>query len=149
SFPRSRLRLFRRALGEVVVGRAGPRPRRPRQRIARLELDDDAAIIAHADDVGGGSGGEHRMLAGELRDDALDRGARAKLLAAADALRRLFLLEHDDAPRRLAEAHARLEGDDLLGAGRAAEAALHAGCLLEAEQRLLGIVAEGAGRTGA
>ena len=47
-----------------------------------------------------------------------------------------------------AEVELRLQRDDLLGAGRLAQPALHAGVLGEAQHRPLGIVGERAGRAG-
>src|SRR5207248_2034226 len=84
----------------------------------------------------------------ELLGDARDGAARAERLAAADAGKRLLLLEHTRQRGGGAEVDLRLERDHLLRAGRLAEAALYAGVLGEPQHRLLRIVAERAGRTG-
>ena len=73
---------------------------------------------------------------------------RAERLAAADAMERLLLL-HDPARRAPGrEVELRRQRDHLLRAGRRAEAALHAGALVEIERRLVLAVGERAGRAG-
>src|SRR3546814_6036811 len=67
---------------------------------------------------------------------------------AADALEGLVLFERDRAHRRVGEVEARLERDHLLRAGGAAEAALHAGLLAEAEPRPVLVVEQRAGGAG-
>src|SRR6185437_16559704 len=79
--------------------------------------------------------------------DALDRAPDAERLVAANAVKRLLLLEHARRRDRRAEVEARRQADHLLRTGRLAEAALHAGIFGEAQQRPLGVVRQRAGRT--
>src|SRR3990172_6549338 len=88
-------------------------------------------------------------LGAEPRQDALDRAARAERLAAAHAIERLLLLDHQGAARGFGEVEPRLQRDDVLRAGVLAQAALDAGVLLETELRRFGIVLQRPGRTGA
>src|SRR3546814_18909978 len=115
------------ALAQVVVGGAHHRSLAELEGIvAAGELVGDAAVLAHLDAVDLPALAEHRVLAGELVGDALDGLAHAEGLAAADALEGLVLVQGHRAHRRIGEVDARLERDDLLGAGDAAAAALHA-----------------------
>src|SRR5690606_13994754 len=64
--------LRQRTLAQLVVGGAGERPRRSGEGIVLgLELDDDAAVVAHLDPFGRFLAREHPMLLAELGDDAL------------------------------------------------------------------------------
>src|SRR5712691_5597075 len=138
SMGRSRVRLVRPllllALAQVILGGAHLRARRGAVGIELLLGDRDyAAILAHLDHVEA-SGGilEHPVLALELGGDALDRALDAERLAAADAMERLLLLEHPRGGGSGAEVELWMERDHLLGAGRLAQPALHAGVLGEA-----------------
>src|SRR5437763_1671551 len=109
---------------------------------------DRAAVLAHLEKIEPARIAlKHPVLAGKLLGDARDRAARAERLATADAGERLLLLEHARQRGGGAEVDLRLERDHLLGTGRLAKAALHAGILGEPQHRLLRIVAERAGRT--
>src|SRR5512138_1768686 len=102
------------ALLQVVVGGAHARALAELEGIlAAVELVDDAAVLAHLDAVDLAALQEHRVLAGELLGDALDRLAHAEGLAAADALEGLVLVQRHRAHRRVGEVDARLQGDDL------------------------------------
>src|ERR1043166_6134298 len=141
---------LRLALAQIIFGRAW---RRPRGRAERIEIlirhRDDAAVRTHLDHVEALRRIlEHPMLAFELGGNALDTALHAERLAAADAAERLFLLEHARACGHGAEVELRPQGDDLLGAGRLAQPALHAGVLGEAKQRTFLIVGECPGRAG-
>src|SRR2546427_7891428 len=86
--------LFLLAFAQIVVrgarqaaGWAGER-----LRLLALELHDDAAIGAHLHQPHPIRALEHRMLAGELFDNPLDRALDPEGLAAVDAVEgRLFL----------------------------------------------------------
>ena len=107
------------------------------------------AVVAHLDDVEAlGRAFVHPVLAFELGGHALDGALHAERLAAADAAERLFLLEDARAAACGAEIELRSQRDDLLGAGRLAQPALHAGVLGEAQHRPLRIIAQRAGRAG-
>ena len=89
------------------------------------------------------------MLAGELLGDALDGLLHAVGLAAAHAQERLGLVQGRRAARRRGEVEPRLERDHALRAGDAAQPALHAGLLGEADPGPVRVVAERPGRAGA
>src|SRR3546814_3955419 len=75
------------AFAQVVVGGAHARALAQLEGIVvARELVGDAAVLAHLDAVGLAALEEHRVLAGELTGDALDRLAHAEGFAAADAL---------------------------------------------------------------
>src|SRR6185312_5710915 len=121
----ARVRACRRAIGiEILFGHRG-----------------DAAALAHPDDVEPLRRPlEHPVLALELGGDAIDRALDAERRAAAQAERRLLLLEHARRSGGGAEVDLRLERDDLLRTDRLAQPALHAGVLGEAQRRPLRIV---------
>src|SRR5436190_12541374 len=107
----------------VLCGHHG-RALRRRVRIKTLVHDRfDAAIRAHLDDVEAfGIGAlEHPVLVAEFCQHTVDGAFGAERLAAANAEEWLFLLQ--DLQRRIpgAEIEARLQRDDLLGAGRLAK----------------------------
>src|SRR6185312_1326662 len=78
----------------------------------------------------------------ELGGDALDRALDAERLAASDAAKRLFFLQHEGARACRAKIELRVEADDLLGASRLAQPALDASVLREAQYRAFLIVGE-------
>src|SRR5262249_43316055 len=150
---RSALRLIAAlllALAQIIFRGAHPRPRRRAVRVELLLGDrDHAAILAHLDDVETLRGLlEHPVLAFELGSDALDRALDAERLAAADTVERLLLLQHARAGGGGAEVELRGESDHLLRASRLAQAALHAGVLVEAQHRALGVIDQRTGRAG-
>ena len=110
----------------------------------------DAAIRAHLDDVEAfGIGAlEHPVLLSEFGQHAIDRAFGAERLAAADAVERLFLLQHALWRVPGLEVEPRLDGNDLLGAGGFAQPALHAEAFGEAQHGAIGIVGQRAGRAG-
>ena len=128
------------ALAQIVLGGAYRRPRFAVGIEVLLGHHGDAAVLAHFDDVEAARRAlEHPVLAFKLGSDALDRALHAERLTAANAVERLFLLEHARGGRGGAEVDLRLEADDLLRAGRLAQPALHAGVLGEAQHRPLGV----------
>src|SRR5262249_54205902 len=136
-------------LAEIIL--AGARARALGRRIgieAGGRDDGDAAILAHFEHLDPAvRAAEHPVLAFELRGDALDRASGAERLAAPYAAERRLLLEQARRCARRAEIELRFQRDHLLGAGRLAEPALHAGVLGESQTRALRIVHQGAGRT--
>ena len=84
------------ALAQVIVRRAGARPRRRAIGVEFLLGDcDDAAILAHPDHVEALGGAlEHPVLTFELGGDTFDRAPHAERLVAANAVERLLLLDH-------------------------------------------------------
>ena|ERR1700759_5476457 len=85
-----------------------------------------AAILAHFDEVEAARPALiHPVRALELANDALDRAFDPKGLAAANAVKRLFLLEDARVGGSLTEIDLRREADDFLGASRFTETALH------------------------
>src|SRR6185437_6245597 len=107
---------FRRSLTQVIVRGARFRPRRRAVRVeAVLGHGGDAAVLAHLDDLEAACRIlVHPMLALELGDDALDRAPDAERLVAANAVKRLLLLEHARRRDRRAEVEARRQADHLL-----------------------------------
>src|SRR5436190_20426462 len=107
----------------VLCGHHGWALRR-RVRIKTLVHDRfDATVRAHLDDVEtfGVGALEHPVLVAEFCQHTVDGAFGAERLAAANAEEWLFLLQ--DLQRRIpgAEIEARLQRDDLLGAGRLAK----------------------------
>src|SRR4029450_10482381 len=102
----------------------------------------DTAIRAHLDDVEAFSAGalEHPVLLAEFCQHAIDRAFGAEGFAAADAVERLFLLQHTLRRVPGLEVETRLDADDLFGAGGFAKPALHAEALGETQHRAVGIV---------
>src|SRR5258708_9324383 len=146
-----RIALLRIACAQIVLGGHDGRTLRRRMRVETL-VDDgfDAAIRAHLDDVETSGVGalEHPVLLAELGEHAVDRAFGAKTLAAGNAKKRLFLLQH--AKRRIPglEIEPRFKGDDLFRTGRFAKPALHAQAFGKSKHRALGIVRERCRRTG-
>src|ERR1700722_11104286 len=112
-------RWLRLPLVQIVVGRAHLRACGRGVGIeAFLGDDDNAAILAHLDDVEAAGGAlVHPVLALELGDDAFDRAFDAERLAAAHARERLFLFEHACRRGGGAEIDPRDETDHFLRAG--------------------------------
>ena len=88
-------------------------------------------------------------MAFQLFDHALDGGFGAEGLAAADALERLFLLDHLMAAGGVEETEPGYQRDDAFRTRVLAQAALHAGFLGEAELRAVLVFLERPGRTRA
>src|SRR5207302_1797252 len=138
------------ALAQVVVGGARQRARwaGERLRLLALELHDDSAIGAHLHQPHPVLALEHRMFAGELFDDPVDRALDPERLAAIDAMEGRLFLQHNRAERGGREIEPGHQAYDLLGAGGPAQPALHAGRLVEAQLRGLRVVGQRAGRAG-
>src|SRR5213080_1906295 len=138
-----RIVLLHIARAQIILRRHDGRALRRRMRIETFVYHRfDAAIRAHLDDVEAFGVGalEHPVLLAEFCQHAVDRALGAEGFAAGDAIERLFFLQH--ALRRVPglEVEARLDGDDLLGAGGLAKPALHAEAFSEAQHRAVGIV---------
>src|SRR5829696_6036538 len=138
-----RIVLLHVARTQIIFRRHDGRALRPGMRIETLiYYGFDAAIRAHLDDVEAFGVGalEHPVFFAEFCKHAVDRAFGAEGFAAGDAVERLFLLQHTQRRAPGLEVETRFEGDDLLGAGRFAEAALHAQALGEAQHRAIRIV---------
>src|SRR5215207_4676549 len=123
------------ARAQIIFRRHDGRALRPGMRIETLiYYGFDAAIRAHLDDVEAFGVGalEHPVFFAEFCKHAVDRAFGAEGFAAGDAVERIFLLQHTQRRAPGLEVETRFEGDDLLGAGRFAEAALHAEAFGEA-----------------
>src|SRR5438105_15648764 len=139
------------ALAQIVVGGARQRARwaGERLRLLALELHDDSAIGAHLHQPHPILALEHRMPAGELLDDPLDRALDPERLAAIDAVKGRLFLQHDRAEPGWREIEPRHQADHLLGTGCPAQPALHAGRLVEAKLPGFRIIRQRPGRAGA
>src|SRR5215510_974216 len=136
-------------LAQIILGRAHRRAWRRVRIETRLGGRDGAAVLAHLEQLKpAGIALVHPVLAGELLGHAFNRAPRSERLAAAHAGERLLLLDDTRQCGRGAEIDLRLERDHLLGTGRLAETALHAGVLGKLQGRLVRIVTERAGRAG-
>src|SRR5262249_21133720 len=135
-------------LAQIILGGARLRPRRLAVGIKLLLGDrDHAAVLAHLEHLEPLRGIlEHPVFAFELRGDALDSALDAERLVAADAVKRLLLLEHAGGRGGGAEIELRPQRDHFLRTSGLAEPALHAGVFRKAQHRPLRIVAECASR---
>src|ERR1700687_3682938 len=146
-----RIAFLRIARAQVILGgHDGRALRRPMRVEALVDDSFDAAIRAHLDDVEtfGVGALEHPVLLAELGEHAVDRALGAKGLAAGNAKKRLFLLQHAQWRIPRLEIEPRLKGDDLFRTGRFAKPALHAEAFGKSKHRALGIVRERRRRTG-
>src|ERR1700687_5200645 len=142
---------LRIACAQIILGGHDGRTLRRRMRVEALVDDSfDAAIRAQLDDVEplGVGALEHPVLLAELGEHALNRAPGAKGLAAGNAKKRLFLLQH--AKRRVPglEIKPRFKGDDLFRTARFAKPALHAQTFGKSQHRAVRIVRERRRRTG-
>src|SRR5258707_7892566 len=146
-----RIALLRIARAQIVLGGHDGRLLRRAMRVeAFVHHGFDAAIGAHLDDIEtfGVGALEHPVLVAELGEHAVDRALGAKGLAAGNAEKRLFLLQHGKRRVPGLEIEPRLKGDDLFRAGRFAKPALHAQAFGKSQHRAVGILRERPRRPG-
>src|SRR5258708_38703410 len=116
-----RIAFLRIARAQIILGGHDRRPlRRPMRVKTLVDHGFDAAIRAHLDDVEPPGVGalEHPVLLADLGEHTADRALGAKGLAAGNAEKRFFLLQHGNRRVPALEINPRFKGDHLSLPGR-------------------------------